>query len=157
MSREAVPPTAAAGGPRQRLGSWVLPAPEGAYGPVPAWSSAAAWFDAVMDVLRTPEGEEARRAAKVAPDTLLRVAYADRAAADQATGRGVATAHETVAAQLGMSAKTVQRSRSSGASCVVVGAADVAGGFLVGGFEPWACAALVLIRVEDRPQVRIPG
>jgi hypothetical protein len=64
-----------------------------------------------MDALRTPEGEEARRAAKVAPDTLLRVAYADRAAADQATGRGVATAHETVAAQLGMSAKTVQRSR----------------------------------------------
>ena len=108
MSREAVPPTAAAGGPRQRLGSWVLPAPEGTYGPLPAWSSAAAWFDAVMDALRTPEGEEARRAAKVAPDTLLRVAYADRAAA---TGRGVATAHETVAAALGMSAKTVQRSR----------------------------------------------
>lgn len=64
-----------------------------------------------MDTLSTPEGEAARRAAKVARDTLLRVAYADRLAADQRTGRDVATAHETVAGHLGMSAKTVQRSR----------------------------------------------
>lgn len=95
----------------ERLGSWVLPAPAGAYGVLVAWQSASGWFDAVMDVLRTPDGEAARRRAKVAPDTLLRVAYADRAAADQRTGRGVATAHETVAAQLGMSSKTVQRAR----------------------------------------------
>ncbi|WP_162564415.1 MULTISPECIES: hypothetical protein [Microbacterium] len=96
---------------RERMGSWTLPAPAGAYGALVAWPSAPAWFDAVMDVLRTPDGEAARRRAKVAPDTLLRVAYADRTAADQRTGRGVATAHETVAAQLGMSSKTVQRAR----------------------------------------------
>jgi len=89
----------------------VLPAPPGAHNGLRAWSSAEGWFDAVLDALATPEGEETRRRAKVAPDTLLRVAYADRKAADQATGRGVATAHETVALQLGMSAKTVQRSR----------------------------------------------
>lgn len=94
-----------------RNGSWVLPAPAGAHTGLRAWPSAATWFDAVMDVLATPEGEEFRRRAKVARDTLLRVAYADRKSADQATGRGVATAHETVALQLGMSAKTVQRSR----------------------------------------------
>lgn len=88
-----------------------MPAPAGAYSGVVAWQSGSAWFDAVMDVLGTGDGEEARRRAKVARDTLLRVAYADRQSADQATGRGVATAHETVAVQLGMSAKTVQRAR----------------------------------------------
>lgn len=96
---------------RERRGSWSLPAPTGAYAELPAWRSAAAWFDAVMDALRTPQGEELRRAARVAGDTLLRVAYADRLAADRLTGRGVTTAHETVAVQLGMSAKTVQRAR----------------------------------------------
>lgn len=96
---------------RKREGSWSLPAPSGAYADLPAWRSAPAWFDAVMDALRTPRGDELRRAARVAPDTLLRVAYADRSAADRLTGRGVSTAHETVAAQLGMSAKTVQRAR----------------------------------------------
>ncbi len=96
---------------QERRGSWTLPVPTGAYAPLRAWTSPEAWFDAVMDSLRSIDGESARRAAKVAPDTLLRVAYADRKAADQRTGRDVATAHETVAAQLGMSGKTVQRAR----------------------------------------------
>jgi len=76
-----------------------------------AWHTGAAWFDALMDALSTRSGEEARRRARVAPDTLLRVARADWLAADAKTGRGLATAHETVAAALGMSSKTVQRSR----------------------------------------------
>ncbi len=96
---------------RERAGSWTLTAPAGAYSELPAWSSPEAWFDALLDVLATPEGEDVRAAVKVSRDTLLRVSYADRKAADQATGRGVATAHETVAAQLGMSKKTVQRAR----------------------------------------------
>lgn len=96
---------------RDRGGSWTLPAPAGAYSQLPAWTSGEAWFDAVLDALNTTAGEECRAAAKVSRDTLLRVAYADRKTADQATGRGVATAHETVAEQLGMSAKTVQRAR----------------------------------------------
>ena len=62
--------------------------------------------------MRTPTGETARAAAHVAIDTLLRVATADAAVADARTGRNVATAHDTVAAQLGMSAKTVQRART---------------------------------------------
>ncbi|WP_344257678.1 hypothetical protein [Agromyces humatus] len=64
-----------------------------------------------MDALATPAGEDCRREARVAVGTLLRVARADWLAADVATGRGVATAHETVAADLGMSGKTVQRAR----------------------------------------------
>ncbi|WP_146079338.1 MULTISPECIES: hypothetical protein [unclassified Rathayibacter] len=65
-----------------------------------------------MDALGTSPGEELRRAARVAPDTLLRVARADWLAADVDTGRGVTTAHETVAAALGMCGKTVQRARA---------------------------------------------
>jgi hypothetical protein len=95
-----------------RSGSWTLPAPAGAYGPVVAWNSPGAWFDALLDVLATTEGEELRRLAKVASRTLLRVAVADREVADKLTGRGVATANETVALQLGVCAKTVQRART---------------------------------------------
>ena len=76
-----------------------------------AWTSGAAWFDALMDALNTPAGEQQRRAVKVARDTLLRVARAEWLSADVATGRGVTTAHETLAAELGMSKRTVQRCR----------------------------------------------
>lgn len=110
-SRSTQPQDAAQRTSAARRGSWTLPAPEGVYGPLRAWPSASVWFDAVMDILSTPEGEGARRRARVARDTLLRVAHADRTAADQGTGRGVATAHDTVAKQLGMSGKTVQRAR----------------------------------------------
>lgn len=96
---------------RGRGGSWTLPVPAGAYSQLPAWGSGEAWFDAVIDALSTAEGEECRAAAKVSRDTLLRVAYADRKSADQDTGRGVSTAHVTVAEQLGMSARHVQRAR----------------------------------------------
>lgn len=95
-----------------RSGSWSPEPAPGTYGPLPAWTSGAHWFDALMDVLATSTGEELRRAARVAPDTLLRVARADWLVADVDTGRGVTTAHETVAAALGMCGKTVQRARA---------------------------------------------
>lgn len=94
-----------------RVGSWSLSAADGAYAMVPAWTTGAAWFDALMDALATPEGEGHRRAVKVAPDTLLRVARAEWLSADVATGRGITTAHETLALQLGMCKRTVQRCR----------------------------------------------
>lgn len=78
---------------------------------VPVWSNAAGWLDALSAAVRTPEGEELRAAAKVRVDTLLDVAAADARAADSRTGRGVTTAHETVAKALGCSSKTVQRAR----------------------------------------------
>ncbi|MEZ5087739.1 MAG: replication protein [Tessaracoccus sp.] len=76
------------------------------------WSSAAHWLETLTAAITTPEGEELRAAAKVSIDTLLDVAAADARAADSRTGRGVTTAHETVAKALGCSAKTVQRARS---------------------------------------------
>ncbi|WP_146076728.1 hypothetical protein [Rathayibacter tritici] len=65
----------------------------------------------MMDALATPEGEAVRASVKVAPDTLLRVAHDEMRSADVGTGRGVTTAHQTVADRLGMSKRTVQRAR----------------------------------------------
>lgn len=79
---------------------------------VPVWSGASQWVDALSAALRAPEGEELRAAAKVRFDTVLDVAAADARAADSRTGRGVTTAHDTVAAALGCSGKTVQRART---------------------------------------------
>lgn len=91
---------------------------------VPVWSSAAHWLETLAAALRTPQGEELRAAAKVSADTLIDVAAADARAADSRTGRGVTTAHETVAKALGCSAKTVQRARTLletlGFACTVV-------------------------------------
>lgn len=78
---------------------------------VPAWRNADDWLAGLSEALRTPEGEEKRAAAKVSADTLIDVAAADARAADSLTGRGVTTAHDTVAKALGCSAKTVQRAR----------------------------------------------
>ena len=92
--------------------SWTPPLVAGSYSRLPAWSDRSRWLAQVAAVITTDEGELARASAHVAVDTLLRVAAADAAAADQRTGRNVATAHDTVAAALGMSAKTVQRART---------------------------------------------
>jgi len=99
------------GGRDERAGSWSLTAADGAYAMVPSWTSGAAWFDALMDALASPVGEEQRRGVKVARDTLLRVARAEWLSADVATGRGITTAHETLALDLGMSKRHVQRCR----------------------------------------------
>ncbi|MFT4284352.1 MAG: hypothetical protein QM598_05900 [Protaetiibacter sp.] len=99
---------AANSGPR----GWQLSPSEGAYAGVVAWQSRSSWFDALLDVLATDEGERARAAARISPDTFLRVAWADALSADSGTGRGVATSHQSVATRLGMSTKTVQRCRN---------------------------------------------
>lgn len=95
----------------ERNGSWSLPAPAGAHQDAPAWHGPQTWLAAVSAALRTAAGAELRRAWKVAGDTLLRVGQLDASHADARTGRGVATAHETVAAELGMSKRQVQRAR----------------------------------------------
>jgi hypothetical protein len=86
-------------------------APPGAYAGLPAWHSAAAWLGAVK---LHPQMAEACAARKVAPATFLRVLRALAGHADIDTGRNIAVAHETVAAQLEVCAKTVQRSERIG-------------------------------------------
>jgi hypothetical protein len=93
------------------MASWSLTPAKGAYAEVVAWTSGAAWFDALMDCLATADGDQCRRRVSVSAGTLLRVARADWLSADVATGRGVSTAHETVAHELGMCKRTVQRAR----------------------------------------------
>lgn len=91
--------------------SFSLPVVDGAYAAVPVWSSARAWLALVRRVLSSRRGERARRQAKLAPDTLMRVARDDARSADWRTGRGVSTSHETVARRLGMSSRTVGTAR----------------------------------------------
>ncbi len=79
---------------------------------VPIWSGPDAWLTELEAALRSPEGEKLRREAHVHVETALDVAAVDARAADRRTGRGVATAHATVATTLECSAKTVQRART---------------------------------------------
>jgi len=78
---------------------------------VPVWSGANAWLASLGEALKSTRGDELRSAAHVRVDTVLDVAAVDARAADSRTGRNVSTAHETVAAELGCCAKTVQRAR----------------------------------------------
>lgn len=110
-ARNSAPQESRSGDNHKRVGSWAIPVPEGAYAAVTAWETGAGWFDALMDALNTQAGYAAR-AGLVSVGTLLAVARTDWLAADVDTGRGVATAHETVATQLGMSKRQVQRARS---------------------------------------------
>lgn len=104
----ATAPTAGVGGEAR---SWSLPVPDGAYAKVPAWTSREAWFDALLDVLATPEGAATLRAASVSRDTVCRVARADAESADHGTGRHVTTAHETVGRRTGLEWETVRKAR----------------------------------------------
>ncbi len=69
----------------RRPSSWSLTVDDDVYRGIAAWTSGAAWFDAVMDDLSTPEGDAARRAARISVSSYLAVAKADRDAADYAT------------------------------------------------------------------------
>lgn len=92
--------------------SWSIPAPDGAYSRIRAWDSRTRWLTQLDAALRSPEGETHRRTISISPDTFMRVAALDAEAADSRTGRGVSTAHETVANTIGCSPKTVQRART---------------------------------------------
>ncbi|MDA3145794.1 hypothetical protein JSO19_00175 [Leucobacter sp. UCMA 4100] len=94
----------------QRL-SWSLPVPDGAYSRIPAWSNREQWLTRLMEALRTPEGESARRRISITLTTLLRIATLDAESADSRNGRGVATSHDTVANTIGCCKRTVQRGR----------------------------------------------
>lgn len=111
------------GTPRLRSGLSWRPRPDRPLpATVPVWTSAQAWIETVAATLKTPKGQDACRnvvlkptaatRASIRPETVLDVAYADARAADSTTGRGVATAHATVARELGCSPKTVQRARA---------------------------------------------
>lgn len=79
------------------------------------WAGRTRWLTAVATALAVPEGDRVRRTAAsgspVRRATVLAVARLDATTADGSTGRGVATAHATVARALGCTAKTVERSR----------------------------------------------
>ena len=105
---ELARPSSAPPIPGRRGGSW---RPEST-STAPAWSGAARWLDSLRSALEGPAGELQRRRVSIRLETVLDVAAEDARAADSRTGRHVTTAHATVAALLGCSAKTVQRARA---------------------------------------------
>lgn len=96
-------------GPEAQPRSWSLPVPEDAYAQIPCWWGREHWFDSLMDALATATGENIRTKWKVKAGTLLAIAAAYRQYANPHTGRGVTVAHDTLAALVDRSAKTVQR------------------------------------------------
>lgn len=92
--------------------SWILPAPEGAYGRVPTWVSRVLWLAAVSVCLDSAQGRDQLRVLRVSAEVVQLVAKADADTADHRTGRDVATAHDTVAVHVGRGKATVRRART---------------------------------------------
>lgn len=92
-------------------GSWHPPVPAEAHRSLPCWRSSRHWLTAVKACLSAPAGREVLKATKITAATVLLVALVDARAADKRTGRGVATAHETVSALARVSVSTVRRAR----------------------------------------------
>lgn len=89
--------------------SWALPVPEDIYDTIGVWRGSAHWFDTVMDMLASPAREALRAQYSMADATLLKIADEYRSYADWATGHNVHVSHGTIAQNIGMAAKTVQR------------------------------------------------
>lgn len=96
---------------RARNGSWHPPVADGAYAQHPAWRTRDQWLAAVAAALASTDGQGVLRCIHIEASTAMRIARADSLSADTLTGRGVATAHETVAARTGVSVSTVRRAR----------------------------------------------
>jgi hypothetical protein len=79
---------------------------------VPCWSGPEQWIAALEATLATEAGEVVRARYHVKVGTVLDVAAVEARTADVLTGRGVATANETVGRMINCSGRHVQRARS---------------------------------------------
>jgi len=92
---------------RARVGrrSSTLPAPEGAYAALPAWSSRQQYLTAVAAACNSTEGRELRKAWTrkwVADEPFWAIVRSLASFADHATGRGVTASHQTIATRAGL-------------------------------------------------------
>ena len=87
-------------------GRLVFRAPAGAYAGLPAWHSRGAWLGAVRLHPGLPDACHARA---ISVDLCLQVLHELTRYGDHTTGRDIAVSHDTVAAAIGRSSKTVQR------------------------------------------------
>lgn len=91
--------------------SWHPAVADGAHKSLPCWRGAKHWLTAVKVCLGSSEGVAVLKATRITAATVLLVAAADAGVANHRTGRGVATAHETVAGLARVSIATVRRAR----------------------------------------------
>lgn len=101
--------------PRRRHGSW---RPAETYTATCILIDADLWLTLAREAITSPQGDEARRRhtrtgtlKSVAQATVLRAAECEAQAADRATGRGIATSHETLAAMMGVTRDTAREAR----------------------------------------------
>ena len=80
--------------------SWSIPVEDGVYATVPAWRSRSSWLQLLREMLESADGMRLWKG-RINIDTVMAVARADAETADGTSGRGVATAHKTVAKRLG--------------------------------------------------------
>ena len=91
--------------------SWAPDPTPGKVARIPVWNGRLRWLTTVSIQLLTPAGKSAINRSKSSRPLVMRVARADAAVADGRTGRGVRTAHETVARQLGVTRDAVRHAR----------------------------------------------
>lgn len=92
---------------RARVGrrSSTLPAPEGAYAALPAWSSRRQYLAAVAAAVGSEQGRALRKAwvrKWVADEPFWAIVHALTSFADNTTGRGVTASRQTIAAKAGL-------------------------------------------------------
>ena len=87
-------------------GRLMFRAPAGAYASLPAWHSRGAWLGAVRLHPGLPDACQHRA---ITVDLCLQVLHELTRYGDHDTGRDIAVSHDTVAAAIGRSSKTVQR------------------------------------------------
>lgn len=99
--------------PRLRwLGRSWAPSPTQNLARVPGWGNRQRWLIAVQVELESVRGRSLRREFEVSRHMVLRVARTDAEVADGRTGRGVFTAHKTVAKRLRCSVGSVRHARA---------------------------------------------
>lgn len=91
--------------------SWAPDEEPGTLSRIVAWNGRQPWLTAVSLQLLTPQGKAAINRRKSTRLMVLRVARQDAAVADGRSGRGVRTAHQTLAKKIGYSAEAVRHAR----------------------------------------------
>lgn len=95
----------------RRRGSYNLCVADGAYSRIPVWASRAGWMRQIITWARSDTGIKVCSQHHIAPDKFIAAANAHAAYADEATGRSLTAARDTLADYAGISTDVLDRAR----------------------------------------------
>lgn len=95
----------------RRRGSYNLRVSDGAYSPIPVWDSRMGWMRQIITFARSETGIKVCHEHRIAPDKFIAAANAHAAYADEATGRSLTAARDTLAEYAGISTDVLDRAR----------------------------------------------